>query len=573
VAGAVNEVVPEDSRASVIAKKRLGMYYSPDGLTDTISRWAVRSRSDRVLEPSFGGCGFLSSIAKTLEELGCEDPARQLFGCDIDPGSQSHLVAFVGHSPKALQNFAFGDFLTLENDRFPGGLFDVVLGNPPYVSHHNAEKAQKLRGRRLAKTADCSLPATASMWAYFLLHSLSFLKKGGRIGMILPASFLTSEYADGIKRRIGASFRRALAVLVRTRLFRHEGTEERTVVLVADGYADGCSEGLKVADVSDERDLKRTLSGWSEGRLSLSSLTRRLGYCLLDAKTLSMIDEIGAEESTHFLGDLADLRIGLVTGANSFFVIDRATAERHHLWPDCVLPVLSKMRDASGLVYSYRDHLRSLGRQRRCLIVGAPKPNIPKASRYFREYTRGFAESRRKANVTFNKRDPWHAVDDRKVPDAFLSYMHHEGPRLVLNSANINCTNSIHRVYFSQVVTPLQRKLSSLSILSTFSQVIAELEGRAYGGGILKHEIREARRLALLLPSECSVQDIREAWRSANDALKAGNPLRARAIADELVLKPVLGQFYSQRLATLKVVLSSLRTARFCPLDSVKMSV
>ncbi len=442
-----------------------------------------RSRLDRVLEPSFGGCGFLSSIAKTLEELGCEDPARQLFGCDIDPASQSHLVALVGQSPMALQHFAFGDFLALNNERFPGGLFDVVLGNPPYASHHNTQKEQKLRGRTIAKTADCSLPATASMWAYFLLHSLSFLKEGGRIGMILPASFLTSDYADGLKKRIGASFRRALAVLLRTRLFRHEGTEERTVVLVADGYASGRPQGLNVSDASDERDLEQTLLGWSEGRLPLSSLTRRPGYCLLDPETLAMIDEVAADESTRFLGDLADLRIGLVTGANYFFVIDKDTAESHHLWLDCVLPVLSKMRDASGLAYSSRDHVRSLGRQRRCLIVNAPKRDIPRTRRYFREYIKRFAEPQRKANVTFNKRNPWHAVDDGKVPDAFLSYMHHEGPRLVLNSASINCINSIHRVYFSQVVTPRQRKLVALSLMSTFSQVIEELEGRSYGGG------------------------------------------------------------------------------------------
>ena len=108
--------------------------------------------------------------------LGCEDPARQLFGCDIDPASQSHLVALVGQSPKALQHFAFGDFLTLDNERF-GGLFDVVLGNPPYVSHHNTEKEQKLRSRSIAKTADCSLPATASMWAYFSFTAFPFSSK------------------------------------------------------------------------------------------------------------------------------------------------------------------------------------------------------------------------------------------------------------------------------------------------------------------------------------------------------------------------------------------------------------
>ena len=43
-------------------------------------------------------------------------------------------------------------------------------------------------------------------------------------------------------------------------------------------------------------------------------------------------------------------------------------------------------------------------------------------------------------------RDPWYAIPDVRVPDAFLSYMSGRRPVLVRNDAECVCTNSLHAV-------------------------------------------------------------------------------------------------------------------------------
>ena len=72
-------------------KKRLGAFYTPEALTDVICEWAIASSDARVLEPSFGGCGFLKSAAERFRLLGSTNPQLNLYGCDIDSYAFEHL--------------------------------------------------------------------------------------------------------------------------------------------------------------------------------------------------------------------------------------------------------------------------------------------------------------------------------------------------------------------------------------------------------------------------------------------------------------------------------------------------
>ncbi|MCV5803351.1 SAM-dependent methyltransferase, partial [Escherichia coli] len=63
----------------------------------------------------------------------------------------------------------------------------------------------------------------------------------------------------------------------------------------------------------------------------------------------------------------------------------------------------------------------------------------------------------------------------------------------------VNCTNSVHRVFFNKGVSFLRKKAISVSLLSSFSQLSAELQGRAYGSGVLKLEPSAAKRIQFLL--------------------------------------------------------------------------
>jgi adenine-specific DNA-methyltransferase len=137
--------------------------------------------------------------------------------------------------------------------------------------------------------------------------------------------------------------------------------------------------------------------------------------------------------------------------------------------------------------------------------------------------------------------------------------MNHRGPRLLLLDGTITCSNTLHRVWLPNLDIT-QRKLIALSLLTTFSQLSAEIEGRSYGGGVLKIEPSDARRLRLSIPDELSGASVDHLFDLADSLLKVGQYDRARDVADRLIFKA--GSRYSNVISKLKYELQEKRNER-----------
>ena|ERR1700733_10812577 len=72
-------------------RRQIGAYYTPSSVAEILCSWAITEASGLVLEPSFGGCEFLDSSIQRLEQIGCTQPEKQIFGCDIDSQAFEHL--------------------------------------------------------------------------------------------------------------------------------------------------------------------------------------------------------------------------------------------------------------------------------------------------------------------------------------------------------------------------------------------------------------------------------------------------------------------------------------------------
>jgi adenine-specific DNA-methyltransferase len=81
-------------------------------------------------------------------------------------------------------------------------------------------------------------------------------------------------------------------------------------------------------------------------------------------------------------------------------------------------------------------------------------------------------------------------------------------PRLVLNRSGATSTNAIHRVLWKRDLCPKQ---IVVSFLSSITQLSCEIEGRFYGGGVLKLEPSDAARVLVpLLPAPVTDKQYKE---------------------------------------------------------------
>lgn len=545
---------------SLSQKKKLGAFYTPDEVTAILCKWAIRSTEDNILEPSFGGCGFLEASRERLVSLGSKNPTSRLFGCDIDKKTFHHLYEKIGLT-QISKKFIHSDFLGLSPSDFAIQNFDVIIGNPPYISHHNMSARQKKLASDSMKSDVFSLKRLASLWAYFVLHSLKFLKENGRTAWILPGSFVYADYSDSIKQALETNFKRLHIITLGERIFLSAGAEERSVMLLADGWQEGpANNGIEKSFVSTVEDLKKKIEGLSDQNNSGKHIYELDRFPVISKDLYDEYALIIANSETKRLGDIADVSIGIVTGDNKFFVMTNSVARSNHLPKKSLKPILARFNLVKGITFHSGEVHTAVENNKRCLLLDTAYMRSKNGP--LRKYVSRYPKKLRDGNATFKKRVIWHRPNDGRIPDAFFPYMSHEGPRIVLNASKVTCTNTIHRLFFHADITNIQKKLAAISILSTFSQLSAEIEGRSYASGALKIEPSEAKRIYILMPSDLAHEEVEKKFQDIEFYMRHGNSERARAEADNLVLMPYCKLYGTDYIKKLTHILDIARNQR-----------
>lgn len=538
-------------------RRKLGAFYTPENISDILSNWAIRDRQSTILEPSFGGCGFLQSANRRLESLGASPSQNSIYGCDIDRVAFQYLSTVLG-SPVDLDRFVHADFLKIGRPETWPVEFDCILGNPPYIPYQSLE-AEYRRDLMARPWPVPLIGGRASLWAYFVANAIALLKVGGRMAWVLPGAFLQADYASSLRKYLAENFAKTTAIVVRERIFANVGTDEETVILLADGHKlKPETPQLALGEVKTHVELAELVDAWEDGSWSGTSSAKRPAALSMDRKYADAFEKFARSSASTQLGQIAKVQIGLVTGANSFFVLSKQALADAGLDEEDCIKILSKFHAAKGLSLSNEDLSQYAQTGGRAFLVNAGSGDI---SGPLKDYLETFDKAKISSTSTFRKRKLWSQPNDGKIPDAFLPVMHHAGPRLVLNIGKLTCTNTIHRVYFNANISDRQQKLSAISMLTTFSQLSAELVGRRYGSGVLKHEPREAEKIRLLLP-EASTKDIKKSYKEIDQLLRRDDKLGAQHRADEFICSAILHEGWEHDVLTLRLALDEMRKRR-----------
>jgi hypothetical protein len=373
------------------------------------------------------------------------------------------------------------------------------------------------------------LTRLSSTWAPFLLHGCQFLTEGGRLGQVLPAELLHSQYARPVIDFLAESFQAVTVAVFEEKIF--PGALEEVVLLFADGYRRGPAKGVGVIACRNLDDLRLDrIDGKGRGFLNSDVALLRL----LPRGTQKLYEELALANGVTTLGAVAEVDIGVVTGANDFFL--RARDEMTALSVDGRLlrTTISKATDIAGARISRADvkALDANGRRTALLVLDeATACEVASIRSLIREGEKAGLHQRYKCRI----RKPWYAVPlpaAGKQPDAFLTYMNNAFPRLVLNEAKALSTNTIHNVWLRADV---EAKTLTVAFYNSLTLLSAELVGRSYGGGILKLEPTEAERL--LLPRLSA--DVEQHLERVDRALRCGDLTSTLDLVDAAVLKPL----------------------------------
>jgi hypothetical protein len=475
---------PQDTPA---LRKARGAFFTPPAIAKFITSWAVRGPEDRVLEPSAGDAAFLVPAVSRLRELAFGIDATLtpvVHGVEIHSSSAAEgarRVIEAGGRPSMVTNDFF-DYDSRER-------FDAVVGNPPYIRYQDFSGEARGKARAAASRAGVEINGLASSWAAFVVHSTSFLAPGGRLGFVLPAELLSVNYAGPIRKFLFDSFASVDLVLFTERVFPE--AEADVVLLLADGYGMGPADHAQIRQAQNAESLEDLSSAL---RWSPPDPASKWTPSLLDVETLELYSALIADGHFTQMKNWGSTTLGAVTGNNSYFALSDQYARDLKL-EQTDLTALSPpgSRHLRGLSYGTPDRKSHLEVGARGWLFRPIAEPSRAALKYIRQGERDGVDQAFKCRV----RSPWWRVPLAPKADLFLTYMNADSVRISANTAGVRHLNSVHGITLAPDYRQVGKSLLAMGSLSAMTLLGAEMMGRAYGGGLLKIEPREADMLPM----------------------------------------------------------------------------
>jgi len=469
------------------AEKLRGGYYTPPDIAHLLTRWVIQGKPRAVLEPSCGDGVFIRALASLRAK-----PVR-ITACELSPVEAAKArQAARGLSATVLH----GDFLEWVLERIKDEPeFDGVLGNPPFVRYQYLTDELQKRAEDVIRYFGLNFTMHTNAWTPFVVASIARLRPGGRLAMVVPAELLHVLHADSAREYLLRECSRVLVLDPEEIWF--ENTLQGVVLLMAEKRD---QPGLTKGSLAIVRTRGREFLTQDPSKV-FESADYRAGEsfpykwtpALLSASERNVLAELQAHPMVHKLGDIARAQVGLVTGANKFFLVPDSTVNEYDLAP-YAHPMFGRSEHVPGVLYDATTHADNRRQEypTNFLWFTGEERLTAGARRYIAEGEKQGLHLRYKCRI----REPWYAVPYVFTTPVGMLKRSHDYPRLVLNSAKAYTTDTAYRV------TPapgIGADRLVYSFVNSLTALCAELEGRHYGGGVLELVPSEISRLLVPL--------------------------------------------------------------------------
>lgn len=436
----------------------------------------------RLLEPACGTGAFYSAWVQYGR------PGKDLAGVGVEKNPGLARLAKQLWAPHGLE-VCEGDFLRWR--RTQRRHFDLILANPPYVRHHHIPIALKRELKdRVRSELELDPSGLCGLYVHFLLLTHRVLAPGAISAWLIPSEFLDTRYGEVLRRYLC----RRVSLL---RIHRFDPSDP----LFEDAQV---TSTVVVFRNRPPDDAHR--AAFSQGGTLGAPFEE-------EAVTVSQLDpaqkwgqqrpQASADHAEGpALRDFFDVRRGIATGANAFFIRPRSELANQGVEAAHQTPVLPSPRKlASNVIRAESDGWPALTPQLSLLNCALDGPALHARDPALADYMAQGKAAGLNERYLLRRRKPWYS-QERRAPAPFLcTYMGRERGgsaafRFIHNRSRAIATNVYLMLY------PKGPLKTSLSLDPALGEAVHEAllalgtedlrrGGRVYGGGLQKMEPRE----------------------------------------------------------------------------------
>lgn len=453
-------------------EKETGSFYTPEKLIKfMVSYIGDRVAPNTILEPSAGDGRFIKHIEQLNNDI-------TLVEFDVEKTNQ--LKKKYDLKCKVICS----DFISysLHESR----KFDLIIGNPPYISKKNIPQDQFNQSLEIAKYFNLDKSILQNLWVSFVLSSIKMLENNGSIFFVLPFEFLQVQYAEKLRNFLEIKFNTIEIVTFEERIFEDI---EQDVCLV---YLTNETKGkpyIKYCTYKNANVEEKTF----ESIIMRNKPLKKWSNCILNDEETERLMNLAHKYKR--IASYGEISPGIVTGANNFFILPKNKADALCVPPSNILKIITKSsvipwllrftkQDFDSLcVEDYNTHMLSLTGLDEKLFSGELKDYIKKGET---------EDIHNRYKCSHRKR--WYDVPIVKNGEACFFKRYHHIPRVILNQEQIHTTDIIYNIRLLPEYDP---ESFTFCFYNSLTLALCEYNGRFYGGGVGELVPSEFKGIAL----------------------------------------------------------------------------
>ena len=468
--------------------KLRGGYYTDPDIAVFLLKWVLSIHPKSILEPSCGDGVFLRGLSK-LSTNGL----NSIKAFEIEPNEAEKAKHASGEFKKVHVEIEGRDFLGWSLAKLLNPpQFDAVVGNPPFIRYQYLDRDLQNISEQIFKVFHLPFTKHTNAWVPFVISSLALLRPGGRLAMVVPSELLHVLHAELLRAYLTKVCSRVLIFDPQEIWF--EDTLQGAILLLAEkkNTPSEYFSGVSIIPTRSKDFLYENPEEYFEKAKYTNGETVKGKWmlALLTSTEREVLKKAKANSGVHYFDDIAEVAVGIVTGANKFFLVSDDVVHQYSLrrW---AYPMFGKSEHVPGVIFDENSVMRNrkLGLPTNFIWFTDEKlSELPEpVNDYIRLGEKQDIHKRYKCRI----REPWYSVPSVYATSLGMLKRSHDFPRLVLNKVQAYTTDTTYRVRHKKFTeaTLVGSFVNSLTALS------AEVEGRHYGGGVLELVPSEIRKL------------------------------------------------------------------------------
>lgn len=440
-------------------KKDTGSFYTPESLIKYMTSFIhTRICPSSILEPSAGDGRFVNELNAfhskiTLVESEKEkvDILRKKYGTNCDVYN-SDFIAF------SLQNT---------------DTYDLIIGNPPYIPKKKVAKEQVDASEKLIDHFNLDKEVFQNLWVSFVLASIKSLSQQGAIFFVLPFEFLQVQYAEKLRLFLEERFNTIEIITFEDRVFQEI---EQDICLV---YMTNEVEAKPYIQYTTLTNPKKPVRLF-QSKIMRNKPLKKWSNCILNDEETEKLKDLASKYP--LVSSFGDISPGIVTGANSFFILSKTNLDNLIVPSENNIPIISKSSTLSRLLVLRKEDFDAIcgdkARTHLLLLSGLKYCNF---SDTLKQYIKSGEDQKINEQYKCSKRKRWYDVPIIKKGKVCFFKRYDSIPRVIINQADIHTTDIAYNIRFDTQYDPSS---FAFCFYNSLTLALCEYNGRFYGGGV-----------------------------------------------------------------------------------------